>query len=118
MIKEQEFIKNINNPFLKYASFEEDKKVLGYIEYNLIYDRIEIVNILVDPSSRKKGIGTKLIKYLIEKGKENNCINITLEVKKGNIPALKLYEKNNFKRIAVRESYYNGVDGILMELEL
>ena len=41
--------------------------------------------------------------------------NITLEVKEDNEPAIKLYEKFGFEKKAIREGYYNGVDGILME---
>ena len=41
--------------------------------------------------------------------------DITLEVRKDNIPALKLYKEFNFKEVAIRKGYYNGIDGILME---
>ena len=41
--------------------------------------------------------------------------NITLEVKKDNIVALKLYKKMGFEEKAIRKNYYNGIDGILME---
>lgn len=40
--------------------------------------------------------------------------DITLEVRIDNLPALKLYEKYQFKQVAIRKGYYNGVDGILM----
>ena len=41
--------------------------------------------------------------------------DVTLEVRIDNIPAIKLYEKCGFKKIAIRQNYYNGIDGILME---
>ena len=41
--------------------------------------------------------------------------NITLEVKIDNYPAIKVYEDNGFKMVAIRKGYYNGIDGILME---
>ena len=49
--------------------------------------------------------------YLINKVNKD----ITLEVKEDNVPALKLYEKYGFKKVAIRKGYYNGIDGILME---
>ena len=43
--------------------------------------------------------------------------NITLEVRKDNIPAINLYKKFNFQEKAIRKGYYQGTDGILMERE-
>ena len=52
-----------------------------------------------------------LLKKMIHTVKKD----ITLEVKKDNISAIKLYEKNGFIKKAIRRGYYNGVDGILYE---
>ena len=41
--------------------------------------------------------------------------NITLEVREDNIPALKLYKELGFVEKAMRQNYYNGKNGILME---
>ena len=60
---------------------------------------------------RNCGKGDFLLKKLIQKVNKN----ITLEVRKDNIYAIKLYEKNGFKQVAIRKNYYNGIDGILME---
>ena len=43
--------------------------------------------------------------------------NITLEVKKDNIPAISLYKSVGFVEKAIRKGYYQGIDGILMEKE-
>ena len=57
----------------------------------------------------------KLIEYLLEKCKI--CENITLEVRKDNERALRLYKKYGFKEVALRKNYYNDIDGILMMRE-
>ena len=61
---------------------------------------------------------SNLIEHLIELGKENNIDNITLEVKVTNENAIKLYNKYDFKKVAIREKYYNGIDGYLMERKM
>ncbi len=99
-----------NNPYAKCLIYEEDK-VLGYLYYSDIYERIEINQIEVDESHRNKKIGSKLLSYLID----NNKKDITLEVKETNDIAIKLYNKYGFKEVAKREKYYQGIDGILME---
>lgn len=53
-----------------------------------------IENVVMDEKHRKKGIGLKIIEYLIEKAKEKNCYKVILNCKKNNIP---FYEKTGLK---------------------
>ena len=103
------------NPYLKIITYVEKDKIIGFLLYSLIYDRIEIEQFEVITKERGKGIGDKLLKYLIEKYKDSDIKNITLEVKEDNIIAINLYEKYGFKKIATREKYYDGINGLLME---
>ena len=105
-----------NNPFSHYIIYLDNDKLLGYINYYLIYNRIEIANFNVLDDYQNKGIGTKLLKYLISNNR--NIDNITLEVKKDNEKAIYLYHKYGFIDKAIRKGYYDDVDGILMELEM
>ena len=99
-----------NNPFIKVLILKEDK-IIGYLYYSDIYDRVEINQIEIEEAHRNSGKGSLLLKELTDTVDKN----ITLEVREDNIPAIKLYEKFNFKKVAIRKNYYNGVDGILME---
>jgi ribosomal-protein-alanine N-acetyltransferase len=98
------------NPYGHFIVYRKDNNILGYLYYSLIYDRIEINQIEVLEEERRKGIASKLMEYLI---KDN--LSITLEVKETNVAAIKLYKKYGFEEVAIRQGYYNGVDGILME---
>ena len=98
--------------------FEIDNKIVSFLNYSLIYNRIEIEYIYTDSEYRNRGIASKLLNYLVDLGINNNCLNITLEVKKSNFNAIKFYEKNGFKKISIRKNYYNGEDGIMMLREL
>lgn len=103
-----------NNPFGRYLLYIQDNEVIGYLYYSDIYERVEINQIEVKPIHRNCGIGTKLIKNLIETVEKN----ITLEVKINNYPAIKLYKKFNFEKCAIRKGYYQGTDAILMERKI
>ena len=96
----------------------EKDKIIGFLLYSLIYDRIEIEQFEVITKERGKGIGDKLLKYLIEKYQDTDIKNITLEVKEDNIVAINLYEKYGFKKVSTREKYYDGINGLLMEKTL
>ena len=106
------------NPYLKIITYVEKDKIIGFLLYSLIYDRIEIEQFEVITKERRKGIGDKLLKYLIEKYKERDVKNITLEVKEDNIVAINLYKKYGFKNVSTREKYYDGINGLLMEKTL
>ena len=116
MIKEIEFQET--SPFAKSIEYIDGKKVLGKLKYSLIYDRIEIDNIEVDFAHRGKGIGTKLMSYLISLAMEKKVVNITLEVRVSNEIAKHLYKKFGFKEVALRKFYYGDEDAILMEKQV
>ncbi len=103
-----------NNPFSHYIVYYENEKLVGYINYYLIYDRIEIANFNVLEEYQNKGIGTKLLKFLIE-CYDQKITNITLEVRSNNLKAINIYKKMGFKEKAIRKNYYKDIDGILME---
>ena len=100
-----------NNPFAHFVVYKLNDCVVGFVYYSLIYDRIEINQIEVLCDFRGQGIASKLLKYVID----TNPYDITLEVNKNNKEAIGLYKKFNFKTVAIRRGYYDGVDGLLME---
>ena len=68
--------------------------------------------IIVEENHRNKGIGTNLIKKLIATSDNKPII---LEVSDKNKNAINLYEKLNFKNIAIRKNYYKDSDAIIMK---
>ena len=100
-----------NNPFGKILGLKDKNEIIGYLYYSDIYDRVEINQFEIEKFHRNCGKGQLLLSYLIEKVQKD----ITLEVKEDNLPAIHLYEKNGFIKKAIRQGYYNGIDGILME---
>ena len=107
-----------NNPFSKKIEYIENNISIGYLEYSIIYERMEIDNIFVSEEYRNQGIGTKLLEYLIEYAKENKIVNITLEVRTSNNIAKKLYKKMGFNEVAIRKYYYGDEDALLMEKQV
>ena len=116
MIQEIDIIKT--NPFSRKIEYLEDKKSIGYLEYSLIYDRMEIDNFFVSEEYRNKGIGTKLLAHLVSLAISYRVVNITLEVRVSNQTAINLYKKFGFREVALRKYYYGDEDGILMEKQV
>lgn len=103
------------NPFRRRIEYFIDEKSVAYLEYSLIYDRMEIDNIIVMEEYRGNGIGTKLMAHLISLAIGYRVDNITLEVRVSNEIARNLYKKFGFHEVAIRKYYYGDEDGILME---
>ncbi len=106
------------NPYTKVIAFEIDNNIVGFIHYNFIIDRYEINNIIVEKEFRCQKIASTLMDYVIDEARSHCATNITLEVREDNLPAINLYEKKGFVKKAIRQGYYNGINGILMEKEL
>ena len=107
-----------NNIFSKYFIYLEKCNIIGFVNYYDLYDRFEISYIEVKSEYRNQKIGSKLMENVIKIGNDKNIDNITLEVNIENENAIKLYNKYDFKVVAVRPRYYNGTDGYLMERKM
>ena len=103
------------NPFQRRVEYFIDEVSVAYLEYSLIYDRMEIDNIHVNEEYRNQGIGTKLMAHLVGLAIEYRVENITLEVRVSNEIARELYNKFCFREVALIKYYYGDEDGILME---
>lgn len=108
----------INNNFTQLFTYIVDDKIAAFIMYDLIYERCELTQIEVLEEYRHHKIASKLLTHMIDDCKKNNIVNITLEVRINNEAAINLYKKFDFKQVAIRKGYYQGIDGILMEKEM
>lgn len=107
-----------DNPFSKYVEYVVDNEVVARMKYSLIYDRMELDDIIVKKEYRNKGIGNKMMCYLVSIAINEKVVNITLEVRVSNEIARNLYKKYGFREVALRKFYYGDEDAILMEKQV
>lgn len=97
-------------------------KLLGYIGAQLVLDELEIFNVAVDESCRRRHIGDMLVSSMVALAsslkKAVPLERITLEVRAGNVGAIALYEKHGFTEVGRRKNYYEKPreDAVLMDL--
>ena len=104
-------IENLNPNETIYI-YKENNINKGFIHIQNGLDIIDLLNIIVKPEYQNQGIGSVLLKYIID-NKQNK--KIMLEVRSKNINAIKLYQKYDFKIINIRKNYYKDDDAIIME---
>ena len=99
---------------------EPPPEVAGYICFWSVAGEIQILNIAVRKSLRRRGIARKLIELAIRTGWEQHARVVTLEVRKSNLSALKLYESFGFRVTGERPDYYEvqKESAIIMKLEI
>lgn len=98
----------------KYIVAKLENEIIGFCGLMINFDEIEIMNIVVKKVYRGKGVGNALLNEIIRISQNLNCKKIFLEVNEKNKPAIKLYEKNGFKKIGIRKKYYNSRDDAII----
>lgn len=99
---------------------ESDGRIIGYVLYWLLPGVIDIHNIAVHVDFRRRGVGRVLLKKVIAEAKRQSIARVTLEVRKSNLPAQKLYESIGFGSTGIRKGYYSddGEDALAMTFDL
>lgn len=68
----------------------------------------EITNVMLLPGYRGRGIGKKMMREIIERGKKLGAVDFTLEVRLGNRTAQAVYEGLGFECEGIRPGFYNN----------
>ncbi len=93
--------------------------IVGFAGFWVIAGEAHIVNIAVQQSYRRWGIGELLLISLMDLAVELKAYFITLEVRTSNIAAQSLYYKYGFALKGLRHGYYSDdkEDAVIMTLE-
>ena len=99
---------------------KKDNLMIGFIIFSPINPEAHILSISVRNEMQSKGIGTLLLKSMLDQCKVMNYKKIFLEVRVSNEKAINFYEKFGFSKDAIRNNYYtdNSEDALLMSLSI
>ncbi len=101
------------NPFSHYIVLEINDEVRGYIGLS-VDENMEIINFYVDPLYQNQGFGSMMLDFVMELCNKSHIKNISLEVRESNQKAIHLYQKYQFKQVAIRKGYYNNGENALL----
>jgi len=105
---EQNLIEETENPTAMFLVAEEEGKIVGYVGSNNISGEVFITDIAVTNNSRRMGVASALLECLIERCINKKALYLTLEVRKSNIAAIKLYSKFGFECVGERKDFYSS----------
>lgn len=92
--------------------YEDECIIKGFIEIEIHFEVIDIINIAVSEEFQKNGIAKEMLDYVI---KNRDAEKLILEVNANNMKAISFYKTNNFIEINRRRKYYGDNDAIVME---
>lgn len=114
------FASELNNTCARYlVAVNENKKCVGYMGVWRIFDEAHVTNLAVHPDFQGRGLAHFLILSSLKECYEDKIKYMTLEVRKSNERAKKVYESFGFKSLGLRKKYYqdNGEDALIMWTE-
>jgi len=111
------FESHLEHPeFAYYLVALDNEKVIGYAGLFFGGDQGQITNISISQTYHRQGIGSRLLRSIIEFSIAKGIVHLSLEVRKDNKSAQNLYSKFGFKIVGTRKGYYQetGEDAYVM----
>ena len=96
------------------ASDGANESIAGYAGASVNGSEAEVMTIAVAPAAQGAGLGTRLLKALLQNACERGATQMLLEVRADNDAAGRLYARHGFEQIARRRGYYGDTDGLVM----
>ena len=93
---------------------------VGYIILYSVADEAHILNIAIHPRYRGEGCAAVLMRHIIDYFRKKAINEFYLEVREGNLIAIRLYQGFGFERIGIRKKYYSETneDALVMRLSV
>lgn len=82
--------------------------IAGFCAFWKVIDQIHINNLAIRPECRGRGLGRRLLTHVLHEAATLGAPHATLEVRRSNTAARRLYEGAGFVVAGVRTSYYTN----------
>lgn len=92
--------------------FPENPEILGYVMYDLIDNKLQILNFAIKKEFQDCGLGKLLIKEMKEKSKAQNKELVDVEIPESNLNAQLFLKSQGFKFVRTLKDYFESVTHI------
>lgn len=106
-------LSELKSPTSRFCTEKRDNIIVGYALGKIAADESELYRIAVLPQYRRQGIAEKLLNELHKILIGSGAACCFLEVRSKNSPAIALYQKCGYNRIALRKNYYGDDDAVI-----
>ncbi len=91
---------------------EQGIEILSYAILMPVVDEAELLTIGVAAGQQRKGLGRKILGYMLDEARERDMRCVFLEVRASNMGAIALYQRAGFIRVGTRRGYYKNGDNV------
>ncbi|MGB6488472.1 MAG: ribosomal protein S18-alanine N-acetyltransferase [Steroidobacteraceae bacterium] len=88
-----------------------ESRVIGYGVMSVGAGEAHVLNLCVSDADRCRGLGRRMLNYLLERGAAAGMSEAFLEVRPSNTAAIRLYLAIGFEQVGMRRGYYQAVGG-------
>lgn len=81
---------------------------VSYVGLLTVLDEGQITNVATHPACRRKGLASTLLSALVLEARARNLKTISLEVRRSNLAAVRLYEAHGFSVVGTRRGFYKN----------
>ena len=85
--------------------------IIGYGVMSVGAGEAHILNLCIGELYRCRGVGRRLLTYLVDRGAAAGMSEAFLEVRPSNTSAIRLYLSVGFEQVGMRRGYYQAVGG-------
>jgi [ribosomal protein S18]-alanine N-acetyltransferase len=111
------FVLELSKPSGICLAATTDRGLVGYLVCSRYADVWHLMNVAVEPDTRRQGVATMLMRNLFDSAGSDS--RYTLEVRTSNDEAITMYRRFGFRSAGRRRRYYhdNGEDALIMWLD-
>ena len=108
--------RELRNRNSHYFAARHEGAVVGYVGMWAIGTECHVTTLAVRPDRRRRGLGSRLLRHLIEFAERRCATHVTLEVRERNDAARRLYMRFGFEERGRLPRYYGdtGENGVVM----
>jgi ribosomal-protein-alanine N-acetyltransferase len=90
---------------------ENAEKIVGFAVVQFVVDEASLLNIAVEPTQQKQGIGRLLLDEVLAQASAKKATTVFLEVRASNQRAIQMYQQAGFNEMGLRKNYYPSANG-------
>ena len=88
-----------------------ESQIIGYGVMSVGAGEAHVLNLCVADTYRCRGLGRRMLGYLLDRGAAAGMSEAFLEVRPSNTAAIRLYQAIGFEQVGMRRGYYQAVGG-------
>ena len=91
--------------------YTQGEEIQAYGVMSIAAGESHLLNLCVRASARRTGLGTTMLRHLVQLAGRHGADVVLLEVRPSNVAAVDLYRSLGFNEVGIRKNYYPADDG-------